>query len=40
MRATAIDALQCNFRLVVVRDACGDRDSAAREACLRALALK
>ncbi len=40
VRATAVDALQCNFRLVVVRDACGDRDSAAHEANLRDLSLK
>lgn len=40
VRATAVDALQCNFRLVVARDACGDRDRAAHEANLRDLDLK
>jgi nicotinamidase-related amidase len=40
VRATAVDALQCNFRLLVVRDACGDRDRAAHEANLRDLDLK
>jgi nicotinamidase-related amidase len=40
VRATAVDALQCNFRLIVVRDACGDRDRAAHEANLRDLGLK
>lgn len=40
VRATAVDALQCNFRLVVARDACGDRDPAAHEANLRDLGLK
>lgn len=40
VRATAVDALQCNFRLVVARDACGDRDRAAHEANLRDLSLK
>jgi nicotinamidase-related amidase len=40
VRATAVDALQCNFRLVVARDACGDRDRAAHEANLRDLGLK
>jgi nicotinamidase-related amidase len=40
VRATAVDALQCNFRLSVVRDACGDRDRAAHEANLRDLGLK
>jgi nicotinamidase-related amidase len=40
VRATAVDALQCNFRLVVVRDACGDRDPEAHAANLRDLGLK
>jgi nicotinamidase-related amidase len=40
VRATAVDALQCNFRLVVARDACGDRDRAAHDANLRDLGLK
>ncbi len=40
VRATAVDALQCNLRLIVVRDACGDRDPAAHEANLRDLGLK
>ena len=40
VRATAVDALQCNFRLVVVRDACGDRDAPAHEANLRDISLK
>jgi maleamate amidohydrolase len=40
VRATAVDALQCNFRLVVVSDACGDRDRAAHEANLRDIGLK
>jgi nicotinamidase-related amidase len=40
VRATAVDALQCNFKLLVVRDACGDRDRDAHEANLRDLGLK
>jgi len=40
VRATAVDALQSNFRLIVVRDACGDRDPQAHEANLRDLQLK
>lgn len=40
VRATAVDALQSNFRLVVVRDACGDRDIHAHEANLRDIDLK
>ena len=40
VRATAVDALQSNFRLIVVRDACGDRDMQAHEANLRDLQLK
>jgi len=40
VRATAVDALQCNFRLLIVADACGDRDPEAHTANLRDLALK
>jgi len=40
VRATAVDALQSNFRLIVVRDACGDRDPQAHESNLRDLQLK
>ena len=40
VRATAVDALQSNLKLVVVADACGDRDRAAHEANLRDLGLK
>lgn len=40
VRASAVDALQCNLRVTVARDACGDRDSAAHEYNLRDLALK
>lgn len=40
VRATAVDALQCNFRLQVASDACGDRDRAAHEANLRDIGLK
>lgn len=40
VRATAVDALQSNFRLVVVRDACGDRDIHAHDANLRDIELK
>lgn len=40
VRATAVDALQCNFRLLVAREACGDRDRAAHEANLRDIGLK
>jgi maleamate amidohydrolase len=40
VRATAVDALQCNFKLVVARDGCGDRDTYAHEANLRDLDLK
>nr|WP_316641573.1 isochorismatase family protein [uncultured Roseateles sp.] len=40
VRATAVDALQSNFRLLVARDACGDRDAQAHEANLRDLNLK
>ena len=34
VRATAVDGLQYNFRVVVPREACGDRNSAAHEANL------
>jgi maleamate amidohydrolase len=40
VRATAVDALQSNFRLVVVADACGDRDREAHAANLRDIGLK
>jgi nicotinamidase-related amidase len=40
VRATAVDALQANFRLFVVEDACGDRDQAAHLANLRDISLK
>jgi maleamate amidohydrolase len=40
VRATAVDALQCNFRLLVVSDACGDRDPLAHSANLRDIGLK
>ncbi len=40
VRATAVDALQSNFRLVVVREACGDRDGFAHDANLRDIDLK
>ena len=40
VRATAVDALQCNFRLLVVSDACGDRDRPAHDANLRDIGLK
>lgn len=40
MRASAVDAMQCDFRVVVVRDACGDRDLEAHEANLRDIDLK
>ena len=40
VRATAVDALQSNFRLLVARDACGDRDEQAHEANLRDIGLK
>jgi nicotinamidase-related amidase len=40
VRATAVDALQSNFRLMVVADACGDRDRAAHVSNLRDLGLK
>lgn len=40
VRATAVDALQADFRVLVVQDACGDRDRAAHDANLRDLDLK
>jgi maleamate amidohydrolase len=40
VRATALDALQSNFRLMVVADGCGDRDAAAHASNLRDLDLK
>ena len=40
VRATAVDALQANFRLIVVEDACGDRDREAHAANLRDIRLK
>ncbi len=40
VRASAVDALQHDFRTVVVEDAVGDRDAAAHAANLRDLALK
>lgn len=40
VRASAVDALQCNLRVLVVADACGDRDAAAHAYNLRDLELK
>lgn len=40
VRATAVDALQAGFQVLVVREACGDRDRAAHDANLRDLDLK
>lgn len=40
VRATAVDALQCDLRVTVAADACGDRDVAAHDYNLRDLALK
>lgn len=40
VRATAVDALQCNLKLTMVSDACGDRDPAAHASNLRDLGLK
>ena len=40
VRATAVDALQYDYRTVVVSDAVGDRDAAAHVANLRDLELK
>jgi maleamate amidohydrolase len=40
VRASAVDALQHNFRVVVASDACGDRDRYAHDANLRDIGLK
>ena len=40
VRASAVDALQHNFRTLVVTDAVGDRDAEAHQANLRDLGLK
>lgn len=40
VRASAVDALQHDYRTLVVREAVGDRDGAAHNANLRDLALK
>jgi maleamate amidohydrolase len=40
VRASAVDALQCNFRVTVAADACGDRDAPAHAYNLRDLGLK
>lgn len=40
VRASAVDALQCNLRVTVASDACGDRDALAHDYNLRDLALK
>jgi nicotinamidase-related amidase len=40
VRASAVDALQHNYRTIVVEDAVGDRDDSAHAANLRDLALK
>ncbi len=40
VRATAVDALQCDFRVAVVADACDDRDRLAHDYNLRDIALK
>lgn len=40
VRASAVDALQGNLRVVVAEDACGDRDQEAHRYNLRDLALK
>ncbi len=40
VRASAVDALQHDYRTIVVKDAVGDRDPAAHSANLRDLALK
>jgi len=40
VRASAVDALQSNFRVTVVEDACGDRDSLAHDYNLRDIKLK
>ena len=40
VRASAVDGLQCNLRVIVPREAVGDWDAAAHEANLRDLARK
>jgi nicotinamidase-related amidase len=40
VRASAVDALQCDLRVTVAQDACGDRDALAHDYNLRDLALK
>ena len=40
VRASAVDALQSNFRVTVVEDACGDRDPQAHDYNLRDMRLK
>ncbi len=40
VRASAVDALQCNLRVVIAADACGDRDAVAHDYNLRDLGLK
>lgn len=40
VRATAVDAMQAGFQVLVAREACGDRDRTAHEANLRDLELK
>ena len=40
VRASAVDALQWNFKVVVVQDAVGDRNDQAHEANLQDLGLK
>jgi nicotinamidase-related amidase len=40
VRATAVDALQSNFSVVIPSDACGDRDTEAHAYNLRDLGLK
>lgn len=40
VRASAVDALQSNLRVMVVEDACGDRDSLAHDYNLRDIKLK
>lgn len=40
VRASAVDGLQCNLRVVIAREAVGDRDTAAHEANLHDLGCK
>jgi Isochorismatase family. len=40
VRATALDALQSDLRVLIPRQAVGDRDAAAHESNLRDLHLK